>query len=83
MVNESVRVSVRMLPSGKIVLKSFDWHGGTHYVVAHGRRWVEESGEKRLRCFLVQTGDLNSYELRWDPAEDEWILYQAWIANLV
>ena len=82
-VNESVQVSARMLPSGKIVLKSFDWQGVTHYVFAHGRQWEEESGGKRLRCFLVQTGDLNSYELRWDPVEDEWRLYRAWIANFV
>ena len=32
-VNETIEVKVRLLPSGKIVLKSFDWQGRTHYVV--------------------------------------------------
>lgn len=82
-VDEVVRVSVRVLPSGKVVPKTFDWQGGTYYVMACGRQWEEESGGRRFRCFLVQTGDLNSYELRWDPVEDEWRLHQAWINGFV
>ena len=82
-VNDPIRVNVRLLPSGKIVPKSFDWQGRTHYVVAQGRQWDERTEDKRLRCFLVQTPDQNSYELRWDPAEDEWNLHCAWLANLV
>ena len=82
-VNETVEVTARLLASGKIVLKSFDWQGRTHYVTAQGRQWDERTEDKRLRCFLVQTPDQNSYELRWDPAEDEWNLHRAWLANLV
>jgi hypothetical protein len=82
-VNKTIQVKVRLLKSGKIVPKSFDWQGRTHYVFAQGRQWNELSDGKRLRCFLVQTQDLNSYELRWDPAEDEWDLNRAWLANLV
>lgn len=80
-VDDPIRVAARLLPSGKMVLKSFDWQGKKHYVAAQGRQWDERIEGQRFRCFLVQTQDLNSFELRWDPAEDEWILYQAWLTN--
>ncbi len=82
-VNEPVRVEARMAASGEIVLKSFDWRGRRYYVAAHGRRWDDRTDGRRIRCLLVQTSDLNSFELRWDPVEDEWMLHQAWLANLV
>ncbi len=82
-VDEPVQVAARMLPSGEVVVKTFDWQGSRHYVTAHGRRWEERTDGGRLRCFLVQTQNLSSFELRWDPAGDEWRLHQAWLANLV
>ncbi len=82
-VDEAVQVAARILPSGEVVVKAFDWQGSRHDVTAHGRRWEERTEGGRLRCFLVQTQNLSSFELRWDPAEDQWRLYQAWLVNLV
>ena len=82
-VYETIEVKVRLLSSGKIVLKSFDWQGMTHYVVAQGRQWDERMEGQRFRCFLVQTQDRTTYELRWDPNEDVWHLHCAWLENLV
>lgn len=82
-VNEAVKVGVRLLPSGKVTPKSFEWQGRTHFVVAQGRQWEERKAGKRVRCFLVQTQERSSFELQWDAAEDEWVLYQAWIADFV
>ena len=82
-VEEVIAVAVRVLPSGKIVPKSFKWQGRTFYVAALGRQWDERMDGKRFRCFLVQTQERSSFELRWDAAEDEWVLYQAWIADFV
>ena len=82
-VNEAVEVGVRLLPSGKVAPKSFEWQGRTHFVVAQGRQWEERKKGQRVRCFLVQTQERSSFELQWDAAEDEWVLYQAWIADFV
>lgn len=82
-VNEPVLVEAQMRASGEMVVKAFDWQGTRHYVAAHGRRWDEWTNGRRFRCLLVQTSDFNSFELRWDPAEDEWMLHQAWLSNLV
>ncbi len=82
-VNEAIDVTIRVLPSGKIAPKSFSWQGRTHYVVALGRQWDERMDGRRMRCFLVQTQGQSSFELRWDAAEDVWVLYQAWHADFV
>ncbi|MDE0182813.1 MAG: hypothetical protein OXL39_15795 [Caldilineaceae bacterium] len=82
-VDEPVQVAVRTLPSGKIVPKSFVWHGRTHHVSEHGRRWREEIGGKQVRCFLVRTPGLSAFELRWDTLSDEWKLHRAWLMNAV
>jgi hypothetical protein len=82
-IDEPVRVAIRTLSSGKIVPKSFVWQGQTHYVAAQGRQWAEQMDGKRVRCFLVQTMGLNSYELRWEPVEDVWNLHRAWLMNAV
>ena len=82
-VNETIDVTIRVLPSGKIAPKSFRWQGRTYYVVALGRQWDELTDGRRIRCFLVQTQGQSSFELRWDAAKDEWVLYQAWHADFV
>ncbi len=82
-IDEPVRVIVRTLPAGKIAPKWFEWQGRKHSVVALGRQWDETVEGRRLRCFLVQTPGQNSYELRWDPVEDEWVLHRGWLLNLV
>lgn len=82
-IDEPVRVVVRTLPTGKIAPKSFAWQGRTHSVVALGRQWDETVEGKRLRSFLVQTPGQNSYELRWDPVGDEWVLRRGWLMNYV
>ena len=82
-IDEPVRVAVRGLSSGKIAPKSFVWQGKTYFVSARGRQWSEWTDGKQVRCFLVQTPDMNSYELRWDPVEDRWSLHRAWFINSV
>lgn len=82
-IDEPVRVIVRTLPAGKIAPKWFEWQGRTHSVVALGRQWDETVEGRRLRCFLVQTPRQNSFELRWDPVEDEWVLHRGWLVNMV
>jgi hypothetical protein len=82
LVQESVRVLVRMLPSGSVRPTSFIWRDQTRYVSDVGRQWEERVGGKSLRCFLIKGVDNSQYELRWDPAGDEWTLHRAWLQNL-
>lgn len=82
-VNEVVQVEARMGPAGGVVVKAFDWRGRRHHVASHGRRWEERRDGRLIRCFLVQTAELNSFELRWDPVGDDWTLHQAWLVNHV
>jgi len=80
---EPVRVKVRSLPTGKIAPRSFEWQGRTYSIVALGRQWDEMVEGRRVRSFLVQTPGQNSFELRWDPVEDEWVLHCGWLMDLV
>ncbi len=36
-----------------------------------------------MRCYLVQTVDGNTYELRYDPAADRWTIHRAWLRDLL
>jgi hypothetical protein len=82
-VNEQVNVLVRLMPSGQVRPTSFLWRDRTRYVSDVGRQWEERVQGKSLRCFLVQTVDSNTYELRWDPAGDLWTLHRAWLVDMV
>ncbi len=83
LVDEPIQILVRTLPSGKIVPTSFIWRDRTHYVSDVGRQWEERVDGQSIRCFLVQTVDRNTYELRWNPAGDEWSVHRAWLQSLV
>jgi hypothetical protein len=83
LVNEPVDVLVRMLPNGTIQPTSFLWRDKTRYVGDVGRQWEERVEGKSLRCFLVRAVDNSTYELRWDPAGDQWLLHRAWLPDLM
>jgi hypothetical protein len=41
---------------------------------------VMPTGEVRpTRCYLIQSVDQNTFELRWDAATDQWTLHRAWL----
>jgi hypothetical protein len=81
-VDEPVSTLVRTLPNGQINPTSFLWRDRTRYVSDVGRQWEERVQGRTLRCFLVQTVERNTYELRWDPAADAWTLHRAWLVDL-
>ena len=83
LVNEPVDVLVRVMPNSTIHPTSFLWRDQSRYVSNVGRQWEERVAGKSLRCFLVQTVDNNTYELRWDPAGDQWVVYRAWLQDLL
>jgi len=83
LVREPVDVLVRMLSNGSIRPTSFLWRNKTCYVNSVGRQWEERVEGRALRCFLIQTVDQSTYELRWDPAADQWSIHRAWLQTMM
>jgi len=82
LIEEPIDVLVRVLPDGQIRPTSFLWRDRTRYVNDVGRQWEERVAGRSLRCYLVQTVDGNTYELRWDPAGDAWTVHRGWLRDL-
>ncbi len=83
LVNEAVDVLVRVLPNGSVQPTSFLWRERTRYVGDQGRQWEERVEGRAVRCYLVQTVDGNTYELRYDPAADRWTIHRAWLRDVL
>jgi hypothetical protein len=83
LINEPADVLVRVSSNGTMMPTSFLWRGKTRYVSDLGRQWEERVGGKALRCYLLKTVDENSYELRWDPAANDWSVHRAWLHDLL
>lgn len=82
LVDEPVRMLVRMLPSGEIRPTSFVWRDRTRYIADVGRQWEERLDGRSVRCFLLKAVDNATYEVRWDPVGDIWTLHRAWLENV-
>jgi hypothetical protein len=83
LVNEPVDTLIRLLPDGEVRPTSFLWRDRTRYVENVGRQWEERVAGKTLRCFLLQTVDANTFELRWDPGANTWAVHRAWLRDAV
>ncbi len=66
-------------PDGEVHVRAFTWRGALHIVAAAGRRWQEENAEGIWRCVLVQTAAGDTFELRYQPASDRWLISGAWL----
>ena len=82
LVNEQVDTLVRVMPAGKVIPTSFVWRDKTRYVSTVGRQWEERVDGETLRCYLIQAVNNDTFELRWNPAGDRWLLHRAWLQNL-
>lgn len=81
-VNEPVQLLYRVMPGGQIRPTSFVWRNQTRYVSDIGRTWEERVQGVNLRCFMLQTVDGETYEVRYDPTQDQWTLHRAWLRDL-
>lgn len=82
LVNEPVDALVRMMPNGEVRPTSFLWRNKTRYVSDLGRQWEERVEGRSLRCFLLKTVEDETYELRWEPGENQWSIHRAWLRDL-
>jgi hypothetical protein len=83
LVNETVDALVRVTPNGEVRPTSFLWRDKTRYVSDIGRQWEERVAGKTLRCYLLQTVEGNSYELRWDAGSNVWTVHRAWLRAMM
>ena len=78
-VGEPILVQARFLPEGGVQPVAFIWRNRTRYVATVGREWQEEAAGALWRCYMVQTPNAETFELRLDPAGMRWILGRAWL----
>ena len=78
-VGEPILVQARFLPEGGVQPTAFIWRNRTRYVAALGREWEEEVEGTLWRCYMVQTPNAETFELRLDPAGMRWMLARAWL----
>jgi hypothetical protein len=78
LVGEPILVQARFLPEGGVQPVAFIWRNHTRYISALGRQWEEETGGTRWHCYLVQTPNGETFELRLDTVAMRWILARAW-----
>lgn len=77
-INEPIMAQVRFLPGGHVQPTAFVWQGRTRYLAGLGRQWTTEDESGAWRCFLAQTANGDTVELRWHTATHEWRLFRAW-----
>ena len=83
LVREPVNTLVRMTANGVLLPTSFVWRDRTRYVANIGRQWEEQVQGRRVHCSLIQAVDNNTFELHWDPANNQWSLQRAWLHDQV
>ncbi len=77
-INEPILVQARFLPEGRVQPTAFIWRERTRYIADWGREWREEAGGVAWRCYLVRTPSLQTFELRFAPAEGRWVAWRMW-----
>jgi hypothetical protein len=78
-VNLPVLVEARFLPDGRVQPTAFKWRGQTRRVVDQGREWDETLEGMTWHCYLVQTAQRETFELRLDEGGARWVLARAWL----
>lgn len=66
-------------PDGQIHPRAFTWRGEMHVVTAAGRRWVESTEAGPWQCVMVQTALGDTFELRYQPNSDRWMVSGTWL----
>ncbi len=77
--NQPVLVEAHFLPDGRLRPIAFKWREHLQRVVDYGREWDETLDGTTWRCYLVQTAQHETFELRLDEAGARWVLARAWL----
>lgn len=77
-VNEPVNVEVQIRRNGTARPLTFSWQGRRYEVTSWGREGTVTRADRKLRCYLVQTAGLESWELCQDIETAQWTLARHW-----
>jgi PncC family amidohydrolase len=77
-VNEPVSVEVQVRRDGTLRPLAFVWQGRHFQLESWGRESSETREGRPVRCYLVQTGDLDTLELCQDVETAQWALVRYW-----
>jgi len=75
----AVAVDAWRTPDGQVHPRAFAWRGEMHVVTAAGRRWIETIENDSWHCVLVQTALGDTFELRYQPNTDRWMVSGTWL----
>jgi hypothetical protein len=78
-VDQPVLVEARFRAGGRLQPDAFMWQGQIRRIVDHGREWDEVSEGLAWHCYLVQTAQNETFELRLDEVGARWVLARAWL----
>jgi hypothetical protein len=77
-VNEPVTVEVHLRPDGTVRPLAFVWRGQRYQIHSWGREGTETREGRTVHCYLVQTADLEGWELCQEIASSRWALVRRW-----
>jgi nicotinamide-nucleotide amidase len=77
-VNEPINVEVQLRPDGTSRPLAFVWRGRRLQITSWGRQSAEAQDESARQCHLVQTADLETWELCQDTTTAAWMLVRHW-----
>ncbi len=77
-VNEAVSVEAQLRGDGTVSPQSFVWRGRRFQIVSWGRQGTKSRDGRACHYHLVQTPDLESWELCQDAETGAWTLARRW-----
>ncbi len=80
-VNEPVTVEVRLRRDGTARPLAFEWRGRRFQIESWGRQSTETREGMAVRCHLVQTAGLETWELCQNKETSQWILTRHWVTG--
>ena len=81
-VNETVSVETRLGKDGKPIPVAFAWRGRRFEIAAWGRQSTAQRDGRHCCCYLVQTAEMESWELCQDLEAGGWTLARRWPREL-
>jgi hypothetical protein len=79
--DDPVGVETQRRPDGTVRPLAFVWRGRLYRIVSWGRESAAGQGEGACHCYLVQTANLETWELCRDTETAQWTLRRHWARN--
>ena len=80
-INELVSVEVLLDGENAVRPRAFVWRGRRFHIESWGRESIGTRDGCPCHCYLVQTGDLETWELCQDTETAQWTLTRHWASR--